>query len=1135
MDIFGTRTPTGNVFVVILALLFMLPAGAGIMNAGAGEDAGSRADPPTTEVNTLSDSSTEGSVVFGTGGTPTPSQLTVQLPSDAVVTEAEFDLFGSPVFEIQGKQAHDFSAHPASVPVWGGAAGYNNPTTQNPSVLTSNAVDFIDADKDRLKAVDMSFIGNMWMGTTGYNIFNFTVSLKIIDQMEFNFVGFGRQEKISPPAESFVVDIYFWNYVTNGWVKDPKMVQHNSGPNATPMPQNYQAWRNTTTVCSEYLDYQGGSTSEIFVLVVSPIASMETVELTCDYVNLNVTYGTNIYPTNVALDIGDDGTDEWTNVPAFDTLATLNEASDATATGFQNYIDVQTGNGLLDIPITFSSATKGNITMSNITITYYQNGPPTPVNDVVNNTRIKEDSGWQTVLDLNTYFTDDIDPDELRYDVAIQGTDVEIAIDDDGHSLNVTTVTGDWFGVNEVQVAVYDTGRDGVADTGDDKMVLSNPFVIIVEPSNDGPVIQSVNDEPRINGLIALSGAKAAVQGEYYNFTVISDDIDGDGFAVRTNITDGTGGDDRANFMVGADGKSLSFLPTNKDVGILKFTVTVEEVNASVATKLTDTVDVELQVQNYNDPPTIIVPDVYAPEDRWTNYTLKVTDPDVVFGDESFTWGSNLTNAIPGLSNGVNLKFDENNPVVSIKPDNSMVGIHLVTYTVSDSQKDVDSGEARIFVNNTNDKPTAAITSPTLEDTFLDNESIPLLGSGNDVDLIHGDELTFGWSAVGDDGSTYTAMGATTSFASLPHGNYTITLIVTDKSGASAQDTVTIFVGKTGGGGTVVAGYNVVLELSASALAIRPGHAKTVTATITNKGDQEDTIIAGALSDGDATAGTVAMTQSGEPVIYAKDEAKTLDITVTIPEDAEDGTTFTVTITAKSQGSGMLEFDTRTIAVTVDEDAVVEDPIEPKAKDKDEEFNWLPVILLIVVLVVVLLLVVMIMAKKKKVDALKKEAEELIDTTEADMKEAGFRVPMGTKESALASIDTLRGAVKAGDAGRMESGIAELKGHSSEIAEAKSAAPAPPMGMPGAAPPMQVSVAPAGVMGVAPMMGVQPAGFGIQPAGAPGVYGAAPAPVAAVPAMPAAAPAVQVQAVSFQPVQGMATADPSQQLPPGQV
>jgi hypothetical protein len=294
----------------------------------------------------------------------------------------------------------------------------------------------------------------------------------------------------------------------------------------------------------------------------------------------------------------------------------------------------------------------------NITVTV------NPVNDNPNLNYISEQALTEDEPFFQTISATDVDidtdADELTFTTNVTdgiGTDdlpnfsITTNTTNPGTSADISfTPTNDDVGTIWVKITVKDKAQ--TSDSLNLKLVVTN--------LNDQPEFISIGDkdydpdEASVNFL----GSSGATEDEWFNITVVADDIDidvgaGDKLTFETNITDGQGNDDRDNFHIDPDPSNsrqalISFHPTNDDVGFLKFNLTVYDGKGG---KSRTTVLIE--VENVNDAPMGL--DIINPKSgnlsfsivEKINFTGYCDDPDLYVPNSNekltFTWTSNVT------------------------------------------------------------------------------------------------------------------------------------------------------------------------------------------------------------------------------------------------------------------------------------------------------------------------------------------------------------------------------------------------------------------------------------------------------------------------------------------------------------
>ncbi|HSG07883.1 MAG TPA: IPT/TIG domain-containing protein, partial [Longimicrobiales bacterium] len=243
-------------------------------------------------------------------------------------------------------------------------------------------------------------------------------------------------------------------------------------------------------------------------------------------------------------------------------------------------------------------------------------------------------------------------------------------------------------------------------------------------------------------------------------------------------------------------------------------------------------------------------------------FTGTGTDPeDGTLTGASLVWTSNLAGQI-GTG-------------ASVSTTVLVVGIHIITLTVTDSYGATDTDQITVSVTSANRAPTAAITAPANGSTFTQGDNITFTGTGTDPEdgALSGARLV--WTSQLDG-----PIGTGTSFSTglLSLGTHIITLRATDSGGAIAAAQIVLTVlpvpaptvtsispsaGPTAGGTSVTIGgtgfrsgatvtiggtaaINVVFGSATSITATTPAHsAGLVNVVVTNPDAQTGTLTNG--------------------------------------------------------------------------------------------------------------------------------------------------------------------------------------------------------------------------------------------------------------------------------------------------
>ena len=219
--------------------------------------------------------------------------------------------------------------------------------------------------------------------------------------------------------------------------------------------------------------------------------------------------------------------------------------------------------------------------------------------------------------------------------------------------------------------------------------------------------------------------------------------------------------------------------PTTKNTfspGVYTVTLTVSD-----AGNLTNSTSQQVTVGTVaNQPPTanITSPTANASFVQGTSVSFAGTGTDPEDGTltgASLTWSSSRDGAI-----GTGTSFSKTN---------LSVGTHVITLTATDSKGATGTATVTITVTAPNQPPTANISAPTANASFVQGASVSFAGTGTDPEdgTLTGASLT--WSSSRDG-----AIGTGTSFSktNLSVGTHVITLTATDSKGATGTATVTI-------------------------------------------------------------------------------------------------------------------------------------------------------------------------------------------------------------------------------------------------------------------------------------------------------------------------------------------------------
>jgi hypothetical protein len=282
---------------------------------------------------------------------------------------------------------------------------------------------------------------------------------------------------------------------------------------------------------------------------------------------------------------------------------------------------------------------------------------------------------------------------------------------------------------------------------------------------------------------------KPLMKDSTLNFTLNASDIENDTITWSI-LTDGSHG----NASVSGTGtsNSISYTPDANYNGSDSFVVQIDDGNSG-----TDTITVNVTINNVNDPPVITEGATISQtvnEDNTLNFTLNATDIE----NDTITWsistdGGNGTASASG--NGTS-------QTISYTPDANYNGTDSFEVQIDDSNGGTDSIVVNVTISPTNDSPQVVNAIPNqtaTEDTALNFTFAA--NTFNDIDA--GDSIHY--SAQLNGGSPLPAWlsfeAATRTFSGTPTnddvGTIEVEVIASDTSNASTTDQFQIVVTNT--------------------------------------------------------------------------------------------------------------------------------------------------------------------------------------------------------------------------------------------------------------------------------------------------------------------------------------------------
>ncbi len=437
-----------------------------------------------------------------------------------------------------------------------------------------------------------------------------------------------------------------------------------------------------------------------------------------------------------------------------------------------------------------------NMVYQNMEFTIGNVGPTVKqkLSDIVMN----EDEKRLGDIDLTKMFEDIDEEKDLTYKIKVTDNHLKVTENKITHKVDIIPDLN-WNGEAEVTFTCYDT----------EGLWAEQNIKITVNPVNDKPEFKFIGGIPwRPGTAISFQDDLAAKEDKWFNITIIGSDADierGENDALLYQVSD----PEKISIThLDSDplNATLSFLPTNEDVGKFVFTISVKDKETNYYIHETT---IEVTVINTNDKPFFyslkrsMGNEIFVfPEDNVLDLrnkiklkqndilTLLITaiDPDLDNDDDILSFHTDIIDILE-LST---LPTDPATARIIISPRHDSIGTLSFNITVKDSALASDSVRIILSIENENDRPQCWIVIPgiTNKEYYQDSE-ITLEGDANDYDLPYGDSLTFTWSSNvdGDLG-----IGKIIKVSNLTLGKHLITFIVEDSKGASNSNFTTIII-----------------------------------------------------------------------------------------------------------------------------------------------------------------------------------------------------------------------------------------------------------------------------------------------------------------------------------------------------
>ncbi len=566
-----------------------------------------------------------------------------------------------------------------------------------------------------------------------YQQFMFKVDVTDLSALSVEWNGNAYSQDWNTGSINYGAQFLVWNNATQGW---EELGHYDNETDST----DHWIQASLSTGLANYIY----NDNEVHV-IASNWAGIDSgySVVNTNFIKATITGKDYSYPTDVKVDIGDDGSTDWShNGPLKTTQAyteedlmyLLQKKINVAGPGYEN----------LEIPIRISSSTQGIVSLNNLSITVgsYVNKAPFAF-DIPSTYHFPEGTNAPDLIDLTDYFTDDLDPStSLTYALVSESDPAYLhSTVTSGGMMGFTSAMRYWSGSTTFQVSAKDSA--GLE-------TLSMPFSVKVDAVPDPPVLESLGD------LVFTQGVSSVV-------FIHATDPDNlfDGQDPLTYSSDFIAG--RTLFTIGAMNGFAIFTPTEADLGdhTVDFTVTD-------STGLKDSETVQLKVLS---SPLVLA--------RVGNLTLETGNP---FTLQLRALGGNkdgLTFSVKFCSGGEMFTMGPDG-FISFTPSKDTVGNHDLLFTASDSAGDSFSEPVTFQVVNVNSAPILADIPKMV---VVVNAPVQFNVTASDEDLGYGTEyLTFT-----DDTDLFTIdpdSGAI-DFVATQVGMFNITIVVDDIYGAS--------------------------------------------------------------------------------------------------------------------------------------------------------------------------------------------------------------------------------------------------------------------------------------------------------------------------------------------------------------
>ncbi|UCC93385.1 MAG: tandem-95 repeat protein [Thermoplasmata archaeon] len=675
---------------------------------------------------------------------PVNGSLSVEIPRGATVVDASLDLLGIPGYQATETQL-DFVNGVVGKTVW---AYHKGDAGIYPPKVDPYRSGWTHANKKEIMSLPAND-GNYWQTSTTVQgmpppapptewpiqLFHFNPGVAAIDNILVSWTGHGwcQLNRTTPNH----VEMWLYNHTGSKWEK----VRTSTTANAKDVVINY-----TADTPTPYLSTNGSIDVAMVGSVSMTMGNMiANGELHSDYIEVKVTSDTTqVHPFDITLELGGENV---TTLEGYLTDEVTIGAPEGLVRSLQDIIDGQTVMpGNLTIPLNISLPTPLNATIqvNDLRIEYEPVVNLAPHWEGPASVDLVEDSPWTVVMDLDTAFTDDHNQGELSYQVMTVSDPVNLSVQlGEGPGGN-TTLEGqganDFFGQVQLMVRATDL-FDAFVDS---ELVTVNVLQRADSPILDVPAPMTVDEGEAISYTFTLTDVDLPDDSHTFSDATDLFDVDEDtgyftwtpgttdvgSHNIRVTVTDRFGLTDTIQFTITVldvnqapsitsaltvdavqgeqvvytiraedpdvpFGDSLTFsafadgleVNVNDRTGYLTFTPGNDQVpNFEITLRVEDRAfardeaTLVVTVENRNDAPTLqpLGPLQFNQGDM-VSIRLTFDDPDL---DLDLQEPEVLSIETQGT---IEMAADQNG-LIEFVPDQSMVGDHTVSYTVSDRE-----------------------------------------------------------------------------------------------------------------------------------------------------------------------------------------------------------------------------------------------------------------------------------------------------------------------------------------------------------------------------------------------------------------------------------------------------------------